>query len=147
VRKKASVLDSPQFRALSGDEALPIIVDKIDLEFRKELTRCLSDSNNFFIGDSYPAVSVDGQIKVKILPNNLAPTPFFVNIHFILGTRVETAPDKLREDHGLKVLQPQKRPSGFIMNMEVEHAKENEQEGNEDKDGYRYNGEEGTAAI
>lgn len=117
--RKVSVVDTPQFRSLDGGEARTVIVEKITIEFRKELERALDTTNNFFVGDTYPAVAVDGQLKVKVLPSSRDPAPFYVNAHFILGTTVDAAPDKLREEHGLPVLQPQKRPSGFIMNQPV----------------------------
>ncbi len=127
--KKESVLDHPQFRALDGGEAQAVIVDKIDVEFRKELARCLEGSNNFLAGDTYPAVAVDGVLKIKVLPNQQDPKPFLVNVHFILGTNIESAPDKLREEHGLEVLQPQKRPSGFVMNMVVKEKDDGKENG------------------
>src|SRR5678810_979820 len=107
-KHKQSVVDVPQFRALDGIETARIAVDIICADFKVELLRALNGTNNFLAGDSYPAVAVDGQLKIKVLPNNKDPLPFFVNVHFILGTTLEAAPDKLREDHGLEVLQPVK---------------------------------------
>lgn len=117
--RKQSVVEVAQFRSLDGQEMAQITVEKICADFKVELLRSLNGTNNFLAGDSYPAVAVDGQLKVNVLPNNKDPLPFYVNVHFILGTTIEAAPDKLREDHGLEVLQPQKRASGFIMNAPV----------------------------
>lgn len=124
-KQKASVVDSPILRPLDGPETSTVIVDRIRDDFKVELLRSLEGSNNFLSGDSYPSVTVDGVLKVKVLPLVAHPAPFYVNVHLHLGSRLETAPDKLREQHGIPVLQPQKLGSGFIANQPVKQ-KEND---------------------
>lgn len=123
-KQKASVVDSPILRPLDGVETATVIVDRVCEDFKTELLRSLEGSNNFLSGDSYPSVTVDGVLKVKVLPLVTHPAPFYVNVHLHLGSRLETAPDKLREQHGIPVLQPQKLGSGFIANQPVVNDKQ-----------------------
>jgi hypothetical protein len=112
--------EGPVFRELNGIEARTIFIDDLTAEFRRALESAIDESNKFYVGNSYPVTRISGEIYIKIFPSQKLPEaiPIYIKLHY--GTSMETALDKIREDHGIEVLQAVKTKSGLIVNQPVE---------------------------
>lgn len=112
--------DKPLLRELNGIEFRAIVLEDLCTQFRAELERQLDATNRFYIGNSYPVVTVRGSIAVKVMPREKLPEPMLIPIIFDYGVTLDSALDRIREAHGIEVLQPQKTKSGLIVNQPVE---------------------------
>ncbi len=141
---KQSATQLAIFRELSGEEMATVIAH----DLVKSIIGTLRQSGRFERGDAYPVVKLSGKLAVKILPGEKLPEPFLVELDVVLPGQVEfdeaessgcvailageieygrevgmttqTAPDRVREEVGLTVLQPQKDKQGRVRNMPVE---------------------------
>jgi len=116
--------EGPVFRELNGPEARAIFIADITVEFRKALEQAFDETNQFYIGNSYPVTRITGEISIKVFPSQKLPLPIPIYIKLHYGTSMETALDKIREQHGVPVLQGVKTKSGLIVNQEVKHDEE-----------------------
>ena len=108
------------FRELQGHELKAILTEYLIDEFKAEVEKALDSTNRFFIGDSYPVVTVTGDLVVKVLPDEKEPQPFTISVKMDIGRTLLTAPDRMRELYGLTVLQPQQTAKGMMVNTAVE---------------------------
>src|SRR5712691_8115949 len=108
--KKPKSSDVTVFRELDGTEFKAVLLDDLTAAFRAELSRALDSTNRFFVGNSYPVVQVAGaaSYEIKVRLGQKEPVSFPVYVKLDYGTSIDNAPDRIREQHGLDVVQPQK---------------------------------------
>lgn len=138
---KPSVTTVSHFRELSGAEMLTVVVQTFSAVLAAEVKR----SGHFEISTCYPVVRMTGELRLKVLPGEKLPDEYIIPFDVCLpdrqavelsageetiidtkatlereiGTVASNAPDRIREEYGLPVLQPQKDEKGQIRNMPV----------------------------
>lgn len=139
-----SATDSPMFRSLSGDELLEALTEHIKNAAAEVLSRA---SNHFSRGKAYPVASINAVIRIGLYHDTRQGQPYksvdvplkfwsFVRpdesisglqsvlredkqFEFHVGRSIESAPDAIRENHGLVVEQPQRQESGLVADAPV----------------------------
>jgi hypothetical protein len=144
LRPTPSAAEKPQFREINGEEAAVIVANRM----RDAIYERLKASGVFDMSNAYPVAMIQYQIRIKCMPGEKDPPASFVTGEFKtdpeefdkanavenaialmdevmpvaeipMGISVDNAPDKLREENDLPVVQPVKEASGRVRNRPV----------------------------